>query len=82
MGVQVGSVRGARPIQPFEGSRPWGGIYAYSMGVGGMREASGTSAGLGKSGGRIGLVVICAWQKRDLELRLETECWFGGKKSA
>jgi hypothetical protein len=35
MGVQVGWVlRGARPMQPFEGSRPEGGDYAYSIGVG------------------------------------------------
>src|SRR3974390_2824163 len=25
---------GARPIQPFEGSRPWGGVYADSMVMG------------------------------------------------
>src|SRR5271169_4020774 len=25
---------GARPIQRFEGSRPWGGVYAYSMVLG------------------------------------------------
>jgi hypothetical protein len=28
--------RGARPTQLFEGSRPWGGIYANSMGFGVM----------------------------------------------
>jgi hypothetical protein len=44
MSVRVGFVGGARPIQPFEGSRPWEGIYAYSIGVGVMREAVGTSA--------------------------------------
>ena len=81
MSVQVGSIGGARPIQPFEGSRPWGGIYAYSIGVGVMREASGTSAGPGKSEGRIGLVVICA-----AEAKLGTEVGNGvlvwGKKSA
>jgi len=25
---RLGTSRGARPIQLFEGSRPWGGIYA------------------------------------------------------
>jgi len=29
--VQVGSVLRARPIHRFEGSRPWGGDYAYSI---------------------------------------------------
>ena len=33
--VQVGpGAGGARPIQLFEGSRPWVGTYAYSMGLG------------------------------------------------
>src|SRR6516162_9228736 len=32
--AQVGSVLGARSIQRFEGSRPWGGDYAYSIMLG------------------------------------------------
>ena len=32
--VQVGSVLRARPIQRFEGSRPWGGDYGYSIVLG------------------------------------------------
>jgi hypothetical protein len=33
--VQVGwGAVGARPIQPFEGAAPWGGVYADSMVLG------------------------------------------------
>jgi hypothetical protein len=31
---RLGISCGARPIQPFEGSRPWGSVYANSMGLG------------------------------------------------
>src|SRR5271166_5749715 len=48
----------ARPIQRFEGSRPWGGVYAYSMVLGAVREAPGTATGVGKSKGRTVLVEV------------------------
>jgi len=58
--VQVGSVMGAPPIQLFEGSRPWEGLWKFN-GVGVMREASEKGTGAGKSEGRNGLVVVCVW---------------------
>ena len=39
---EPGRSGGARPIQRFERSRPWGGDYAYSIVFGVRREARGT----------------------------------------
>jgi hypothetical protein len=57
------AAKGADPIQPFEGSRPWKGNYANSIGRGVMGKASGRG---GQNEGRIGLVEVCArWQQAE-----------------
>ena len=73
---------GARPIQRFEGSRPWGGDYAYSIVLGLGRAARGTASGAGKSEARLGLVIVCVWWEGDFRSRLGTDSWFGGKPGA
>src|SRR5882762_1288470 len=55
---RLGKSCGARPIQLFEGSRAWEGIYANSNGVGVMRQAWEIGGGVSKSAGRIGPVVF------------------------
>jgi hypothetical protein len=81
-GRRVGRVRWARPIQLFEGSRPWGGIYANSNGVGVRRRAWEIGGRVSKSAGRIGPVVVCVGLGRKFEARLEVVSGFGGQKSA
>jgi len=51
---------GARPIQLFEGSRPWGLLCIFNR-VGVLREVWRIATGTGKSEGRTGLVVLCVW---------------------
>ncbi len=72
-GRRVGRVRWARPIQLFEGSRPWGGIYANSNGVGVRRRAWEIGGRVSKSAGRIGPVVVCVGLGRKFEARLEVQ---------
>jgi hypothetical protein len=55
------SALGAHPIQPFEGSRPWGGRLCIFNGVGFMGDASGTGIGVGKRQSRVGWVVVFLW---------------------
>jgi|SRR5882762_8426810 len=79
---RLGKSCGARPIQLFEGSRAWEGIYANSNGVGVMRQAWEIGGGVSKSAGRIGPVVFCVGLGRKFEARLGAVSWFGGQKSA
>ena len=79
-GRRVGRVRWARPIQLFEGSRTWGGIYANGVGV--RRRAWEIGGRVSKSAGRIGPVVVCVGLGRKFEARLEVVSGFGGQKSA
>jgi hypothetical protein len=57
------SAAGARPIQPFEGSRPRGGHLCIFNGVGFRGDASGTGTGVGKNESRMSPVVVCLWQE-------------------
>jgi hypothetical protein len=73
---------GARPIQLLEGSRPVGTVYAYSMVLGLGERLREQVLELEESESRMGSVVVCPWQERDFEPRLETESWFGGRTGA
>jgi hypothetical protein len=79
---RLGKSCGARPIQLFEGSRPWGGIYGNLNGVGVMRKGWEIGGRVSKSAGRIGPVVVCVGLGRKFEARLEAVSGFGGRKSA
>jgi hypothetical protein len=70
---------GARPIQPFDGSR-WRRRLCKLNGVGVMRKASGRGSAIKKRAGRIGVVGICAGLAREFEGNLKAGTWFRGKE--
>jgi hypothetical protein len=51
-------------------------------GFGVRRKSPGAGAGVNRSAGGIGLVVVCVGLGRYFEPRLETGRWFGAKKGA
>ena len=59
-----------------------GTVYANSMVLGLGERLREQVLELEESESRMGSVVVCPWQERDFEPGLETESWFGGKKSA
>jgi|SRR5215472_6858159 len=56
--VGSGNRGGARPIQLFEGSRPWGGICKLN-GVGVKRKPSGKGSGIEERSAGVGALVVC-----------------------
>jgi hypothetical protein len=59
-----------------------GTVYAYSMVLGLGERLREQVLELEESESRMGSVVVCPWQERDFEPRLETESWFGGRTGA
>src|SRR5215472_9993933 len=57
-GGWFGKSWGARPIQLFEGSRPWGGICKLN-GVGVKRKPSGKGSGIEERSAGVGALVVC-----------------------
>ena len=72
---------GARSIQRFEGSRPWGGDYAYSFMLG-LGEMLGEQLLERQERGEDWFGRVCVWWERDFGSRLGTDSWFGGKQGA